>query len=154
MANYHEWSHLEVVEESGVGVGTGDSGGEPRICVSLEGVEINAQLASSTKALNWVSLTPACAKELYEQLTLVSHFWKEEQKMPDPEAEQGLNLNKFTVKRTNGSSEPGGKHEHCTFFVLDIQHDPFAEAALEAYAKACEAKYPHLARDIRDGLVP
>jgi len=57
---------------------------------------------------------------------------------------------KFVVERTNGSSGPGGKHEHCDYFVLDWMHDKFAIPAALAYAKACEAEYPELARDLRD----
>jgi len=57
---------------------------------------------------------------------------------------------KFTVERTNGSSGPGGKHEHCDYFVLDWMHDKFAVPAALAYAKACEAEYPELARDLRE----
>ena len=56
---------------------------------------------------------------------------------------------KFRVERTDGSSGFGGRHEHCQYFVLDCQHDPFARAALNAYADACESQYPLLARDAR-----
>lgn len=56
---------------------------------------------------------------------------------------------KFTVMRADGSSEPGGKHVDCTYFVLDWRHDPFAIPAALAYAAACEATYPELARDLR-----
>jgi len=59
---------------------------------------------------------------------------------------------KFEVRRTDGSSEPGGKHHGCEYFVLDITHDPFAVAALAAYANACEADYPLLAADLRAKL--
>lgn len=45
------------------------------------------------------------------------------------DTEQGL-FQKFEVRRTDGSSEPGGKHEGCEYFVLDVDHDPHAEAAL------------------------
>lgn len=55
---------------------------------------------------------------------------------------------KYTVRRTNGSSEPGGKHEHCEYFVLDLDHDKFAYAALKAYANACKKEYRELARDL------
>lgn len=55
---------------------------------------------------------------------------------------------KFDVKRTDGSSEPGGKHERCAYFVLDLEHDPFAIPALRAYAEACREGYPELARDL------
>lgn len=55
---------------------------------------------------------------------------------------------KFEVKRTDGSSEPGGKHENCAYFVLDLNHDPHALAALKAYASACRKTHPKLADDI------
>ena len=56
---------------------------------------------------------------------------------------------KYDVKRTDGSSEPGGKHEHCAYFVLDLEHDEYAITALTAYARACRAENPELARDLR-----
>ena len=55
---------------------------------------------------------------------------------------------KFLVKRTDGQSEPRCKHEKCQYFVLDITHDPFAIAALHAYAKACEKEYPVLSAEL------
>lgn len=57
--------------------------------------------------------------------------------------------NKFRVDRTDGSSAPGGKHHGCDYFVLDLTHDPYAVAALTAYADACEATYPQLATELR-----
>lgn len=59
---------------------------------------------------------------------------------------------KYTVTRADGSSKPGGKHEECEYFVLDLDHDVYAAAALEAYAASCEADYPALAEDIRKRL--
>jgi hypothetical protein len=56
---------------------------------------------------------------------------------------------KFRISRTDGTSEPGGKHHACDYFVLDLDHDPFAIPALRAYADACEAEYPLLAADLR-----
>lgn len=56
---------------------------------------------------------------------------------------------KYKVERNDGSSAPGGKHEKCEYFVLDLEHDKFAKAALRAYAKACGKKYPALALDLR-----
>lgn len=58
--------------------------------------------------------------------------------------------NKFIVERTDGTSEAGGKHEGCEYFVLDMNHDPFARAAIAAYADACEADHPLLAQDLRN----
>lgn len=55
---------------------------------------------------------------------------------------------KYEVKRTDGSGEPGKKHEHCAYFVLDFEHDPFARPAIIAYAQACRATHPVLADDL------
>ncbi len=55
---------------------------------------------------------------------------------------------KYKIERTDGSSKPGGKHEHCAYFVLDLEHDPFALKALRAYARACRKTHPKLAEDI------
>ena len=55
---------------------------------------------------------------------------------------------KYQVTRTDGASEPGGKHEHCEYFVLDLKHDKFATAALKAYEEACCGEYPRLAVDL------
>jgi hypothetical protein len=49
---------------------------------------------------------------------------------------------KYNVRRTDGSSAPGKKHEKCTYFVIDIEHDAFA------YAKACAASHPQLHDDL------
>lgn len=59
---------------------------------------------------------------------------------------------KFKVTRTDGSHRRGGKHEGCAYFVLDLTHDKFADAALRAYAKACEKEFPELARDLAEIL--
>lgn len=56
---------------------------------------------------------------------------------------------KYDVKRTDGSSAPGGKHADCAYFVLDLEHDDFAIHALKAYANACAKSYPDLAADLR-----
>jgi hypothetical protein len=61
---------------------------------------------------------------------------------------------KFNVERVDGSSGPGGKHENCEYFVLDIKHDKFAIPAMAAYADACEYEYPELAEDIWNKIQP
>lgn len=66
-----------------------------------------------------------------------------------PDIEQGV-FRKFDVRRTDGSSAPGGKHEGCEYFVLDVRCDPYAKAALAAYADACQKTHPALAADMRD----
>ena len=55
---------------------------------------------------------------------------------------------KFHVERTDGSSKPGNKHENCQYFVIDLVHDPYAPAAIHAYAEACRNEYPALAADL------
>lgn len=59
---------------------------------------------------------------------------------------------KFDISRTDGSSLPGGKHANCSYFVLDLDHDPYAKAALKAYADACRDSYPKLASDLYDQI--
>lgn len=56
---------------------------------------------------------------------------------------------KFRVERTDGRSARGEKHDRCTYFVLDVTHDPHAFEALHAYAKSCERELPRLAADLR-----
>jgi hypothetical protein len=63
---------------------------------------------------------------------------------------KGLLPDRFLVRRADGSSRPRHKHEHCTYFVLDWVHDPYALPAALAYADACAAEYPRLAADLRD----
>jgi len=55
---------------------------------------------------------------------------------------------KYRVERRDGSSQPGGRHRHCEYFVLDLMHDPFAVPALRAYAVACQQTYPALCADL------
>ncbi len=66
------------------------------------------------------------------------------------DATQGL-YRKFKVERTDGKSEPGEKHHDCDYFVLDMDHDEHARAAIEGYVKSLEdaEEYPLLARDLR-----
>lgn len=54
--------------------------------------------------------------------------------------------NKYNVARTDGN--PEGKHSACTYFVLDLDHDPHALPALVAYIQSCEKDYPVLAADL------
>lgn len=61
---------------------------------------------------------------------------------------RGLYL-KFNVERTDGKGAPGEKHHGCEYFVLDLDHDKHAIAALAAYAQSCAEEYPLLANDLR-----
>ena len=65
--------------------------------------------------------------------------------------DRGL-YNKFAVVRTDGSSEPGGKHHKCNYFVLDLTHDKFAAVAIAEYARACRHEFPLLAVDLMNML--
>jgi hypothetical protein len=56
---------------------------------------------------------------------------------------------KFIVTRTDGKSEKGQKHDDCAYFVLDLNHDVHARAAIDAYAHSCKDEYPELAKDLR-----
>jgi len=71
----------------------------------------------------------------------------EEAQQQASDARQGL-YQKFRVERTDGSSEPGGKHEHCRYFVLDLDHDKHAASALAAYCESCRHEFPALAADL------
>lgn len=88
------------------------------------------------------------------------NLYQEFQPLPAPfperdpsktDEQQGL-YNKFDVRRTDGSSAPGGKHYGCRYFVIDLDHDAHAIAAMGAYAEACAITHPQLASDIRAGL--
>lgn len=64
------------------------------------------------------------------------------------DVERGV-YHKFNVSRTDGRSSPGEKHHGCQYFVLDLEHDPHAVAALVAYAESCAREFPTLAADLR-----
>jgi hypothetical protein len=64
-----------------------------------------------------------------------------------PAEKQGL-FRKFEVLRVDGSDQPGGKHHGCEYFVLDVDHDPHAGAALAAYADACKDTHPVLSAEL------
>lgn len=65
-----------------------------------------------------------------------------------PAEQQGL-FRKFEVRRVDASDMPGGKHHGCEYFVLDMDHDKAAPAALVAYADAVAETHPQLAADLR-----
>lgn len=69
----------------------------------------------------------------------------------DVDKNRGL-YQKYRIERTDGSSDPGGKHERCKYFVLDLVHDKHAIAALEAYANSCVSEFPALYDDLNDLL--
>ena len=56
--------------------------------------------------------------------------------------------NKFIVHRVDGRDEIGKKHYGCEYFVLDLDHDSHAPAAIRAYAESCREEYPLLSADL------
>lgn len=64
-----------------------------------------------------------------------------------PAEAQGM-FRKFNVSRVDGSDAPGGKHSGCEYFVLDLDHDVHAPAALRAYAQACKDTHPTLSQEL------
>ena len=64
-----------------------------------------------------------------------------------PAEQQGM-FRKFEVRRVDGSDEPGGKHHGCRYFVLDLDHDPHAAAAMASYGEACKETRPALSAEI------
>jgi hypothetical protein len=59
---------------------------------------------------------------------------------------------KFDVRRLDGKDAPGEKHDGCAYFVLDLDHDPHARAAMQAYAEDCVSARPALSQDIKEAL--
>jgi hypothetical protein len=55
---------------------------------------------------------------------------------------------KYWVDRIDGRDLPGGDRVDSKYFVLDYVHDPYAIAALEAYAFACHKDLPNLSEEI------
>lgn len=58
---------------------------------------------------------------------------------------------KFKVERTDSKSAPSEKHHGCEYFVLDMDHDKHARAAIEGYVQSLEksGEFPLLAVDLR-----
>lgn len=55
---------------------------------------------------------------------------------------------KYTVFRNDGRDVAGEPHHGCFHFVLDIDHDPAALAALRFYAESVKDSRPQLAIDL------
>lgn len=76
-----------------------------------------------------------------------------ERDVTKPAEEQGL-FRKFDVRRVDGSDAPGGKHHGCEYFVLDLDHDIHAPAAIREYAKACNETHPQLSAELSERFGP
>jgi hypothetical protein len=63
------------------------------------------------------------------------------------EPDRGL-YEKYIVRRSDGADSPGGRHDGCRYFVLDLDCDPYALPAIVAYFVACQATHPLLALDL------
>lgn len=68
-------------------------------------------------------------------------------------ASDGLEHGRYLVSRRDKRDLPGEKHYGCSYFVLDLTHDPAAIPAIIAYANAVRLTEPALAADL-DALVP
>jgi hypothetical protein len=66
--------------------------------------------------------------------------------------EDGLQRNKFEVRRTDGKDQPGGPKEGARYFVLDYANDSYARDALMEYIGACNLEFPQLANDLINEL--
>ena len=55
---------------------------------------------------------------------------------------------KYSVFRTDASDLPGGRHEGCQLFVLDLTHDPHARVAAATYAGSVSDENSALAADL------
>lgn len=60
---------------------------------------------------------------------------------------------KFVVLRKDATDAPGGKHDGCGYFVLDVTHDPHAIPALCAYAESARGDGYELLADDLDSMV-
>jgi len=67
--------------------------------------------------------------------------------MPD-DRDRGLYGKFFPPERADGEHKPGGKHDGCDYFILDLTHDEFAIPSIQAYALACAQSYPKLSVDL------
>ena len=70
MANYFDYSQRTQDDPEQIGVGLGDNDGREYICVA--GIA-----PPDSDTLDWVALTPECAKHLFELLKIVEHTFKD-----------------------------------------------------------------------------
>ena len=108
--------------------------------------EYEYQLNEVVEAETGFAFQPAARiTAMRERLGLETRHPQPEQ----PSAAEGVDhrglYNKFRVERRDGKA----KHKDCTYFVLDLDHDPHAWPALDAYAEHCKAERPELAADLR-----
>lgn len=57
-------------------------------------------------------------------------------------------FDKYEVRRTDGRDVLGDKHHGCTYFVLDLTHDPAARAAAILYADMVRGSRQQLTADL------
>jgi hypothetical protein len=62
---------------------------------------------------------------------------------------------KYNVDRVDGAEHDfNSKHYGgCFLFVLDLDHDPHARAAIRGYAESCHKTHPELASALRGELI-
>jgi hypothetical protein len=59
---------------------------------------------------------------------------------------------KFEVQRTDGADRPDGPHEHCRYLVLDLDHDPAAQAVARIYAAKVVHTRPRMSAMLREAV--
>lgn len=90
---------------------------------------------------------PSVGEQAQPSLTTQEKAMFPERDTTKPAEQQGM-FRKFDVRRVDGSDQPGGKHHGCKYFVLDLDHDKAAPAAMRAYATEIAPTHPQLAADI------
>jgi len=98
---------------------------------------------------DWEGFPGGCARLGHDPARCPARVHRLPERNADlPAEEQGL-FRKFHVQRVDGQDCPGGKHAGCRYFVIDVDHDPYARAVLLRYADACKYTHPLLANDLR-----
>jgi len=88
--------------------------------------------------------------DVRDEKAMQEQEWELQRKCHDHDV--GL-YNKFKVSRADGRDQRlTDKHYGCRYFVLDLNHDQHAKAAIEAYASSCESEFPKLAEDLRNQI--
>jgi hypothetical protein len=130
MANYYEYSIADVTDPDCVGIGTGKGpDGSCRICVSMEGKPVNPELDSSWHEVGWKALTPACARSLYAQLTMLRHLFEQDAEA-EPLVHYLVDGYAGAISVPRGPTTVGGGAV-CTRPVVVLDSKPRRRAVLE-----------------------
>ena len=112
---------------------------------NVGGLLISPDIQACYDAADRIALLQEQLDFLALQPVQVSQF--PERDTSKPEEEQGM-FHKFNVQRVDGSDKEGGRHHGCAYWVIDLDHDKHATAALRAYAIDCKKTHPELSKDL------